>query len=163
MCIRYCYLGTSERSYSRGYGGRGLSWEGPIGSCSVTPGVWAQQPGKVGLPPGVWGVAGSQSSEGPVSPQGEMGMQWLDRYVWPGRGVQAGNVTGITAGRKRKWQMGHSRLQAGDCGPVGSNSEPERSGCQGISFILSLLCLSVNSHSHSEESGSHHLPFINSF
>ena len=28
-------------------------------------------------------------------------MQWLDRGVWPGRGVQAGNVTGIIAGRQR--------------------------------------------------------------
>ena len=36
MCIRYCYLGTSERSQSRGLGGRGLSREAPIGSCSVT-------------------------------------------------------------------------------------------------------------------------------
>ena len=33
-----------------------------------------------------------------------MGMQWLDRGVWPGRGVQAGNVTGIIAGRKKKDQ-----------------------------------------------------------
>ena len=32
--------------------GRGLFWEGPIGSCSVTPGVWAQQLEKLGLPPG---------------------------------------------------------------------------------------------------------------
>ena len=33
--------------------GRGLSWEGPIGFCSVIPGAWAQQPGKVGLLLGV--------------------------------------------------------------------------------------------------------------
>ena len=33
--------------------GRALSWEGPVGSCSVTPGAWAQQPGKVGLLLGV--------------------------------------------------------------------------------------------------------------
>ena len=32
--------------------GWGLSWEGPTGSCSVTPGVWAQQLEKLGLPPG---------------------------------------------------------------------------------------------------------------
>ena len=32
--------------------GRGLFWEGPIGSCSVTPGVWAQQLEKLGLLPG---------------------------------------------------------------------------------------------------------------
>ena len=31
--------------------GWGLPWEGSTGSCSVTPGVWAQQQGKVGLPP----------------------------------------------------------------------------------------------------------------
>ena len=89
----------------------------------------------------MWGAAGSQSSEGPVSPQGEMGM--LDRGVWPGRGVRAGNVTGIIPGRERKgqWgQVGHSRLRAGDHGPVGSNSEPERSGRQGLSFILLFLC-----------------------
>ena len=43
--------------------------------------------------------------------------------------------------RKAKWgQMGHSRLRAGDCGPVGSNSEPERSGRQGLSSILLFLC-----------------------
>ena len=70
-------------------------------------------------------------------------MQWLDRGVWPVRGVQAGNATGIIAGRERKgqWgQVGHSRLRAGDCAPVGSNSEPERSGRQGLSSILLFLC-----------------------
>ena len=49
--------------------GWGLSWEGPIGSCSVTAGVWGQQQGKAGLPPWAWGAAGSQSSKGPVSPR----------------------------------------------------------------------------------------------
>ena len=33
-------------------GQRGVSWEGPMGSCLVIPGVWGQQSGKVGLPPG---------------------------------------------------------------------------------------------------------------
>ena len=50
---------------------------------------------------------------------------------------------GIIAGRERKdqWgQVGHSRLCAGDCGPVGSNSETERSGRQGLSSILLFLC-----------------------
>ena len=44
--------------------------------------------------------------EGPVSPQDEMGRPWTDRCTWPGRGVQAGNVTGIIAGRKGKGQSG---------------------------------------------------------
>ena len=96
-----------------------------------------------GAAPGCGELQDHSPLRGPVNPQGEMGMQWLDRGVWPGRGVQAGNVTGIIAGRERKgqWeQVSHSRLRAGDCGPVGSNSEPERSGCQGLSFILLFLC-----------------------
>ena len=36
MCMRCYYPGISEKSYSRGYWGGGLSPEGPIGSCSVT-------------------------------------------------------------------------------------------------------------------------------
>ena len=59
------------------------------------------------------------------------------------RGVQAGNVTGIIAGRERKgqWgQVGHSRLRAGDGGPDGNTSELESSGRQGLSFILLFLC-----------------------
>ena len=44
--------------------------------------------------------------EGPVSPQDEVGRLWMDRYTWPGRGLQAGNVTGIIAGRKGKGQRG---------------------------------------------------------
>ena len=31
ICIRYCYLGNSERSYSRGRRGMGLSWEVSLG------------------------------------------------------------------------------------------------------------------------------------
>ena len=45
-------------------GRRGLSWEGLIDSCSVTPGVWDQQPGKVGLPPGY----GEQHTQGLLAP-----------------------------------------------------------------------------------------------
>ena len=57
-----------------------------------------------------WGfLLGVESSriivlEGPVSPQHEIGRPWMDRCTWPGRGVQAGNVTGIIAGRKGKGQ-----------------------------------------------------------
>ena len=58
--------------------------------------------GEGGAPSLVWGAAGSQSSEGPLSPQGEMVRQWIDRCIWSGRGIQAGNVTGIIIGRKRK-------------------------------------------------------------
>ena len=35
MCLKYYYLGTSEELKQRIWG-RGLSQEGPIGSCSVT-------------------------------------------------------------------------------------------------------------------------------
>ena len=42
--------------------------------------------------------------EGPVIPQYEMGRPWMDRCTCPGRRVQAGNFTGIFAGRKGKGQ-----------------------------------------------------------
>ena len=96
-----------------------------------------------GAAPGCGELQDHRPLRGPVSPQGEMGMRWLDRCIWPGRGVRAGNVTGIIPGRERKgqWgQVGHSRLRAGDCGPVGSNSEPKRGGHQGLSLILLFLC-----------------------
>ena len=48
--------------------------------------------------------------EGPVNPQDEVGRLWMDRYTWPGRGVKAGNVTGIIAGRKGKGQEGAGGL-----------------------------------------------------
>ena len=127
VCIRYCYLHTAERSYSRGYGMRSvlgrphwllLSYTRCLGSAAGEGGVafWA------------WGAAGLQSSKGPASPQGEIGRQWIDICIWPGRGVQAGNVTGIITGRKRKGQEGSGGSQLTPCRcwwSFGSNSEPE--------------------------------------
>ena len=118
MCIRHCYLHISERSYSRGSGtgsvlGRPhrllLAYTRCLGSTAREGGVasWA------------WGAAGSQSSKGPVNPQGEMGRWWMDRCTWPGRGVWPGNITGIISRRKRKGQKaagGQSQHHAGDGG-----------------------------------------------
>ena len=109
MCLRYYYLHTSERSYSRGYGTVSvlggpqwllLGYTRCLGSAN-----WRS-----------WGcLLGVGSSriavlEGPVCPQDEMGRPWMDRCTWPRRGVQAGNVTGIIAGRKGKGQEGTGEL-----------------------------------------------------
>ena len=75
------------------------------------PAVW-----EGGVASWAWGAAGSQSFKGPVSPQGEMGRQWMDRCIWPGRGAQGGKVTGTITGRKRKGQVGHSQTHADDGG-----------------------------------------------
>lgn len=101
-------------------------------------GVWAQQPGEAGLLLGVE-AAGSQSSERPLDPAGEMGMRWLDRCTWSGRGSRLemsleslqeeerpGGGMWITADSTR-WLW---------CRPGGINSEPERAGCQELSFSL---------------------------
>ena len=56
--------------------GWGLPWEGSTGSCSVTPGVWAQQQGKVGLPSG----HGEQQDHSP--PRGLL----APRVRWGGSG-----------------------------------------------------------------------------
>ena len=81
----------------------------PMGSCLVIPGVWVQQSGRQGC---LLGMGSSRIAvlEGPVSRQDEMGRPWMDRCTWPGRGVQAGNVTGIIAGRKGKGQEGAGGL-----------------------------------------------------
>ena len=55
----------------------------------------------------------------------------MDRCIWPGRGVQAGNVTGIITRRKRKGQKGAGGSQETPCKwrwSFGSNSEPEGLG-----------------------------------
>ena len=99
--------------------------------------------------------------EGPVSPQDEVGRLWMDRYTWPGRGLQAGNVTGIIAGRKGKGQRG----QVGYSTYVQvmvvllDTTQSHKEWWSGAQLHPLVLCLSVTSHSCSEESGPHHLHF----
>ena len=50
-CASDAVISILQRGAAAEDTGRGLSWEGPTGS-SVTPGVWAQQLEKLGLPPG---------------------------------------------------------------------------------------------------------------
>ena len=69
----------------------------------------------------------------------------MDRCIWPGGGIQAGNVTGIITGRKRKGQVvagavWSQHLYTCDCSPDRSNLEPEGKAVQGsASFSSSLL------------------------
>ena len=122
----------------QGCGGeRELVWGLAIGSAGGADSPWSTrmwEPGGawVGLSNwGGWdpllgvGAAGSQPSKGPVSPQDEMWVQWLGQCIWPGRGVQAGNVAGIITGRqKARVGQGLQQNMCSDCSPVGTNSEP---------------------------------------
>jgi len=142
----------------QGCGGRGeLAWGLAIGSAGGSDSYWSTrkwEPGKawVGLsnrrgwdPFWAWGAAGSQPSEGPVSPQDEMRMQWLGQCIWPGRGVQAGNVAGIITGRgKARRGQGLQQTMCSDCSPAGTNSEPKgvavRSSTSLSYSFVKLLC-----------------------
>ena len=64
--------------------------------------------GNGGVASWAWGAA-VQSSKGPVSPQCEMVRQWMDRCIWPGRRVQARNVTGVITRRKREGRGGRGQ------------------------------------------------------
>jgi len=71
MCIRCHYLRTSERSYSRGYGMQSVLGR-PYRLLLYYTRCLGSAAREGGAPSWVWGAAGSQSSEGPLSPQGEM-------------------------------------------------------------------------------------------
>ena len=119
-------------------GRRGVSWEGPW-----APAWLFQVSGFSSLGGGVaswaWGTAGSQSFEGPFSPQSEMGRQWMDRCIWPGRGSRLEmSLESSPGGRgKARWVMAKpmqvmvvfwKQLRARWTGP------------QRPSFILLFLC-----------------------
>ena len=71
--------------------------EGPTGSCSVIPGVWAQQLEKLGLPPGYGGAAGLQCSRGLLVP----------RMRWGGHGWT--DAPGLERGAGWKCHWNHHR------------------------------------------------------
>ena len=138
--------------------GRGLSWEGPIGSCSLTPGVWAQQPGKVGLPPGLGEQQDRSPPRGLLTPKVRWGGGgWTDV---PGRGEVSGLEISLESspggrGKARRRQVVKAntmqvmvvfwkQLRAGRTGP------------QEFSFILLFLCKtwcpSLRHHQETSES-----------
>ena len=81
------------------------------------------------------------------------------RCTWPGRGVQAGNVTGIIAGRKGKGQRGQvgysTYVQV--MAVLLDTTQSHKELWSGAQLRPLVLCLSVTSHSRSEEPGPHHL------
>ena len=141
MCIRYYYLGTSERSYNKGCEGGvcpGKAPEGPArlqqvsGLCNQ--GRW--------VPPGCGELQDPSPLRGLLAPRVRWGCNgWTEASgLGEGSGLEMSRESSQGGrGKARRRQVGHSRLCAGDCGPDRSNSEPERSGCQGLSFILSFL------------------------
>ena len=125
---------------SKGCGRRGKSvWWLAIGSGGGTGSHWGtrkwetgrpcQQPGEVGLLPGcgssritvLWEASWPSRWNGDAV-AGQMHLVW--------ERVQAGNVTGIVAGRgEARWgHVGHSRLHAGDCGAVLVESTQSQKG-----------------------------------
>ena len=97
-------------------GQRGVSWEGPMGSCLVIPGVWGQQSGKVGLPPG----HGEQQDCSPpkvlLTPRVRWGGSgWTDVS---GRGEVSRPEMSLESspGGRGKARRGHSQHHAGDGG-----------------------------------------------
>ena len=96
-----------------------MSWEGPMGSCLVIPGVWGQQSGKVGLPPG----HGEQQDCSPPK------VLLTPRVRWGGGGWTDASGLGEGCrlemslesppggrGKARRGQVGPSRPHAGDGG-----------------------------------------------
>ena len=83
----------------------------------------------------------------------------MDRFTWPGRGVQAGNVSGIIAGRKGKGQRGQvgysTYVQV--MAVLLDTTQSHKELWSGAQLRPLVLCLSVTSQSCSEEPGPHHL------
>ena len=141
VCIRCCYPKTSERSCSRGYR-TGSVLGGPTGSCSVTPGVWAQQLEKEGgAASWAWGAAWAQSSRGLLVPR----VRWA--------AVDGQTHLGWARGPARKchWNCRREEEERQE-GAGGSQPTPRRwwwsfgnnselgGRCQEVSFILLFLC-----------------------
>ena len=142
MCIRYYYLGTSERSYNRGYGGRVCPGKAPEGPARLqqVPGLSSQ--GRW-VPPGCGELQDHSSLRGLLAPRVRWGCRgWTNAFgVGEGSGLEMSRKS-LQGGRgkARRRQVGHRRLCARDRDPDRSNSEPERRGHQGLSFILLFIC-----------------------
>ena len=88
-CASDTIISILQRGVTAEDTGRGLFWEGPIGSCLVTPGVWAQPAGEVGAAFWAWEAAGSQSLRGLLVPRmrweavdGQMHLAWERGAGW---------------------------------------------------------------------------------
>ena len=98
-CASDTIISILQRGATAEETGWGLSWEGPIGSCSVTPGVWAQQlsPAEVGAACWAWGAAGLQCLTGLLVP----------RMRWGGSGWT--DAPGLERGAGWKCHWNHHR------------------------------------------------------
>ena len=160
MCLRYYYLHTSERSYSRGYGtgsvlGRPhwllLSYIRCPGSAVGEDGVafWA------------WGAAGLQSLRGLFVPR----MRWGGRGWTDAPGLGEGyrlemSLESLQGGRgkARRGQVGYSTYVQVMVVLL-DTTQSHKEWWSGAQLRPLILCLSVTSHSCSEEPGPHHLHF----
>ena len=158
MCIRHCYLHISERSYSRGSGtgsvlGRPhrllLTYTRCLGPATreVRAASW------------LWDTAGLQSLRGLLPPR----VRW-GGSVWR-------DATGLGEGARLEMSLESSQGGRGEArrGQVGystymqvmvvllDTTQNQKEWWSGVQLHPLVLCLSVASHSCSEETGPHHL------
>lgn len=161
MCLSYCHLHTSERGYGRGIRD-GVSPGRPLGSCSVAPGVWAQQLG--GSRGCLLGVGSSRTAVLKACySQDEMGRPWMDRCSCLGEGCRLEMSLESSQGgrgKARRGQVGYSTYV--QVMVVCWTQQSCKEWWSGAQLRPLVLCLSVTSHSCSE-ADPYHLHPVSSF
>ena len=167
--LRECASDTVTSVLQRGAAAEdtewGLSWEGSTGSCSVIPGVWAQQMGKVGMPP----ECGVQQDHSPLRGLLAPMVRWGGSGWTGASGLGEGSRLEMSLessqggrGKARRGQVGYSTdVQVMVVLLEATQSQKEwRSGAQLHSLVFLLICNFPVLH---EEPGPHHLLFVSSF
>ena len=158
MCLRYCYLHTSERSYSRGYG-TGSLLRRPHRLLLGYTRCLGSAAGEVGAAFWAWEAAGSQSLRGLLVPR----MRWGGRGWTDAPGLGEGcrlemSLKSLQGGRgkARRGQVGYSTYVQVMVVLL-DTTQSHKEWWSGAQLRPLILCLSGTSHSCSEEPGSHHL------
>ena len=148
-CASDTIISILQRGVTAEDTGRCLFWEGPIGSCLVTPGVWAQPTGEVGAASWAWGAAGLQSLRGLFVPR----MRWGGRGWTDAPGLGEGyrlemSLESLQGGRgkARRGQVGYSTYVQVMVVLL-DTTQSHKEWWSGAQLRPLILCLSVTSHS----------------
>ena len=158
MCLGYCHLHTSERGYGRGYG-VGSVLGGPPRLLLGYARCLGSAAGEVGAASWAWGAAGPQSSRGLLVPRMRWGGHgWTDA---PGLGEGCRLEMSLESsqggrGKTRRGQVGYSTYVQVMVVLLDA-TQSCKEWWSGAQLRPLVLCLSVTSHSCSEEPGPHHL------